>query len=101
VRSFPNGAGNNHLELRGTFRYDHYLPDLNARRYANYLAAYELSCLAGCPAADLPPRAEALKAKNYALCPKCSQAKLPHAACSNCGYVNPSLTLKLGKEEAA
>ncbi len=44
---------------------------------------------------------EALKAKNYSLCPKCSQAKLPHAACSNCGYVNQSLTLKLGKEEAA
>jgi large subunit ribosomal protein L32 len=38
---------------------------------------------------------------NYTLCPKCSQAKLPHAACSNCGYVNPSLTLKLGKEESA
>jgi len=38
---------------------------------------------------------------NYTLCPKCSQAKLPHAACGNCGYVNPSLTLKLGKEETA
>jgi ribosomal protein L32 len=38
---------------------------------------------------------------NYTLCPKCSQAKLPHAACRNCGYVNPSLTLKLGKEETA
>jgi large subunit ribosomal protein L32 len=44
---------------------------------------------------------EALKPMNYTLCPKCSQAKLPHAACSNCGYVNPSLTLKLGKEETA
>jgi len=42
---------------------------------------------------------EALKAAHYSLCPKCSQAKLPHAACRNCGYVNPSLTLKLGKEE--
>jgi large subunit ribosomal protein L32 len=41
----------------------------------------------------------ALTPANYALCPKCSQAKLPHAACSNCGYVNPDLTLKLGKEE--
>jgi large subunit ribosomal protein L32 len=41
----------------------------------------------------------ALKPVNYALCPKCSQAKLPHAACTNCGYVNPALTLKLGKEE--
>ncbi len=44
---------------------------------------------------------EALKPMNYTLCPKCSQAKLPHAACNNCGYVNPSLTLKLGKEETA
>ncbi len=42
---------------------------------------------------------EAIKPVNYTLCPKCSQAKLPHAACSNCGYVNPNLTLKLGKEE--
>ena len=36
---------------------------------------------------------------NYSLCPKCSQAKLPHAACTNCGYVNPQITLKLGKKE--
>ncbi len=28
------------------------------------------------------------------------QAKLPHAACENCGYVNPKLTLKLGKESS-
>jgi len=56
------GKGNNHLELRGTFRYDNYLPDLNARRYANYLAAFELSRLAGCPERELPQRAEALKA---------------------------------------
>ena len=42
---------------------------------------------------------EAIMPVNYALCPKCSQAKLPHAACGNCGYVNPALTLKLGKEE--
>jgi hypothetical protein len=55
------GKGNNHLELRGTYRYDYYLPDLNARRYTNYLAAYELSKLAGEPAEDLPARAEALK----------------------------------------
>jgi large subunit ribosomal protein L32 len=41
----------------------------------------------------------AIKPVNYTTCPKCSQAKLPHAACSNCGYVNPNLTLKLGKED--
>ncbi len=56
------GKGNNHLELRGTYRYDYYLPDLNARRYANYLAAYDLSKMAGQPTEDLPGRAEALKA---------------------------------------
>lgn len=38
---------------------------------------------------------------NYAQCGKCGQAKLPHAACENCGYVNPAVTLKLGKEEAS
>ena len=41
----------------------------------------------------------ALKATNYATCVKCNQAKLPHAACGNCGYLNPKTTLKLGKEE--
>ena len=39
-----------------------------------------------------------LKATNYSVCKKCDQAKLPHAACDNCGYVNPKITLKLGKE---
>jgi len=42
-----------------------------------------------------------LKGANYSVCPKCEQAKLPHAACTNCGYVNPATTLKLGKEEKA
>ncbi|UCC98964.1 MAG: 50S ribosomal protein L32 [Phycisphaerales bacterium] len=41
-----------------------------------------------------------LKAVNYAVCKKCGQAKLPHAACENCGYVNPKITLKLGKESS-
>ncbi|MHC4075845.1 MAG: 50S ribosomal protein L32 [Planctomycetota bacterium] len=40
-----------------------------------------------------------LKAVNYSLCKRCGQAKLPHAACSNCGYLNSKITLKLGKEE--
>ena len=39
-----------------------------------------------------------LRAINYSVCKKCDQAKLPHAACDNCGYVNPKITLKLGKE---
>jgi len=56
------GKGNNHLELRGEYRYDHYLPDLNGRRCANYLAAHELAQIAGVDAGDLPARAQALKA---------------------------------------
>jgi len=40
-----------------------------------------------------------LEGENYSLCKKCSNPKLPHAACDNCGYVNPKITLKLGKEE--
>jgi large subunit ribosomal protein L32 len=39
-----------------------------------------------------------LKAVNYSICPKCSQSKLPHAACE-CGYLNPKITLDVGKEE--
>jgi large subunit ribosomal protein L32 len=42
----------------------------------------------------------ALKATNYSICPKCDQAKLPHAACE-CGYVNPKIKLKTAKEETA
>lgn len=41
-----------------------------------------------------------LRAVNYSVCKKCDQAKLPHAACANCGYVNPEITLKLGKESS-
>ncbi|MBE0537968.1 MAG: 50S ribosomal protein L32 [Phycisphaerae bacterium] len=42
-----------------------------------------------------------LTATNYSLCRKCSNPKLPHAACDKCGYVNPKITLDLGKEEAS
>lgn len=41
-----------------------------------------------------------LKPTNYSVCPKCSQAKLPHAACDNCGYLNPNITLDLAKDES-
>ncbi|OHB59098.1 MAG: 50S ribosomal protein L32 [Planctomycetes bacterium RBG_13_44_8b] len=40
-----------------------------------------------------------LKAVNYSICKKCGKPKLPHAACDNCGYLNPKITLKLAKEE--
>ena len=42
-----------------------------------------------------------LSAVNYSVCQRCSNAKLPHSACENCGYVNPGITLKLGKEESS
>jgi len=37
--------------------------------------------------------------KNYSLCKKCGNAKLPHAACDKCGYLNPSITLNLAEED--
>ena len=56
------GNGNHHLELRKEYRYDHYLPDMNARRYAYYYVADELCKLAGKePPVDFPKRAEAIK----------------------------------------
>ena len=42
----------------------------------------------------------ALKATNYTLCQQCGTAKLPHAACDNCGYVNKNTSLDLNKEDA-
>lgn len=56
------GSGNHHLELRGKHKYDHYLPDLNGRRYNNYKA---VDCLCKLvhkkTAADFSRRAEDLK----------------------------------------
>lgn len=37
----------------------------------------------------------ALKAANLPACPKCGSAKRPHRACSNCGYVNNKIALKV------
>ncbi|MCL2701102.1 MAG: 50S ribosomal protein L32 [Phycisphaerae bacterium] len=35
----------------------------------------------------------------YADCPKCNQPRLPHAACTNCGYVRRGLSLKTEEEK--
>jgi large subunit ribosomal protein L32 len=35
----------------------------------------------------------------YVDCPRCQNAKLPHAACDNCGFVRPGLSLKIKEEE--
>lgn len=56
------GGGNHHLELRRQFRYDYILPDLNARRYANYELAARLARMAGRNDDHLLDRAAALKA---------------------------------------
>ncbi|MCL5096583.1 MAG: hypothetical protein M1608_03420 [Candidatus Omnitrophica bacterium] len=55
------GPSNSHLELRRRYAYNHIMPDLNARRYANYLRAATLCDLAGKPAPFLRDRAELLK----------------------------------------
>jgi large subunit ribosomal protein L32 len=40
----------------------------------------------------------ALRRATTANCPRCQSPKLPHAACDNCGYVRPGLSLKVEKE---
>ena len=55
------GEGNAHLELRRGITYHGIMPDLNARRYMNYMRVYELTCVAGEPDELLPKRASALK----------------------------------------
>jgi large subunit ribosomal protein L32 len=41
----------------------------------------------------------ALRAVQSVRCPNCGSAKLPHAACNECGYVRPGLKLNLSKED--
>lgn len=55
-------AGNSHLELHhnGNGPYNGIMPDLNARRYLNYMRVYALTVLAGQPDEQLPKRAAAL-----------------------------------------
>jgi hypothetical protein len=55
------GNGNNHLELRRQYLYNHYLPDLNARRYANYKTVAALCDMVGQDGEYLRKRAEELK----------------------------------------
>ena len=62
-------GGNAHLEINqwGNGDYNGIMPDLNARRYMNYMRVYELTKAAGCPDEVLPQRAAALKEKLKAL----------------------------------
>lgn len=56
-------GGDDHLEIasRGNGPYNGVMPDLNARRYMNYMRVYELTVLAGQPDERLPQRASALR----------------------------------------
>ena len=56
------GDSNSHLELRRAPNlYNHVMPDLNGRRYANYIMGAAILDQAGKPDRKLPARAEALK----------------------------------------
>lgn len=61
VRLIDYGSSNSHLELRRGLPYNHVMPDLNGRRYNNYVFAAELAELAGKPKPMLRRRAEELK----------------------------------------
>jgi len=50
-----------HLELRRQYKYNYIAPDLNGRRYNNYVFVAELCDMAGKPAPYLRERAEGLK----------------------------------------
>ena len=61
VAMIDYGSSNSHLELRRGLPYNHVMPDLNGRRYDNYVFAAELAELAGRPEPMLRQRAEELK----------------------------------------
>ena len=42
---------------------------------------------------------DAYRAPQTVRCPNCGSAKLPHAACRECGYVRPGLKLVLSKDD--
>jgi len=58
-------GGNHHLEIHNWDNgpYNGIMPDLNARRYMNYMRVYELTKIAGVLDENLPKRAEMLKNK--------------------------------------
>lgn len=55
------GESNSHLELRKDLKYNRVMPDLNGRRYNNYVFAAKLSEIMGKPRPELIERADALK----------------------------------------
>jgi hypothetical protein len=61
VELIDYGPSNSHLELRRGYPYNHVMPDLNGRRYQNYIMAAELAEASGKSAPPLRNRADALK----------------------------------------
>jgi hypothetical protein len=55
------GPSNSHLELRREYAYNHVMPDLNGRRYANFVYAARIGEMVGKPQPQLLERAEQLK----------------------------------------
>ena len=43
----------------------------------------------------------ALRPIHYVKCAQCGNAKLPHVACGNCGFVNPGLALPVEQDQTA
>ena len=41
---------------------------------------------------------DALTPRGTVSCPACGSAKLPHAACRECGYVRPGLKVTAGRK---
>jgi len=41
----------------------------------------------------------ALKPTLPVVCPNCGSPRMPHAACRNCGYVRPGLSIKVSDKE--
>lgn len=42
----------------------------------------------------------ALRAPQYVRCHQCGSAKLPHRACGNCGFHNPTVAVALTEDTA-
>lgn len=68
---------------------------INAARGANVLPIRKISRVRK----NTRRSHHALKPRNVVACPKCGQAKLPHAACSNCGYASAKVALTVASEE--
>jgi hypothetical protein len=61
VKLIDYGPAGDHLELRREFPYNHVMPDINARRYANYERVSKLCDAAGKPQPYLMERAKGVK----------------------------------------